>query len=463
MKKRPILIILITIILVNFAYAVVYNIKPIVDAEAYDEIATNIQTLGEYRSLAGVPVELDSSIQRVGPGYEVFLGINYILFGRHLWIIWFLQAILYGLTIIMLGFMSLELFPNLRNNMRLVYGTMLGFGLLIDAVQLNGMLMTESLFLFLLTSSFFIWSKIYRNTESSRLMWILLGIALGLQTLVRPTGLLIFILITAITFYKHKTKAFISLLLMLFAFLAIQIPWFVRNYKIYHQFVFHSSTDGLNFLSGNYPGNHGEFNADFPFYKELKSKYESPVDFNNAAQKWYRDFVIVHPLQATSILFEKAVLCLSLAKTSGFWFHYLGKFDQILTILLSILYNFIILTSILLFILLSIKKIKNRSISKEEIFANLSIIILITTPILAVIANRHRLPLTVMSLPIVIYILDILIKNYKNKKMLLNVAVVIFIIGLATSYDVYIQFDKFKERLHRVNTTTLLNIENHNA
>lgn len=447
LPKKPLFLIFGLILLANFTYALFYQIKPIVDAEAYDEIATNIVEHNTYKGNFTTPIKEDGAITRIGPGYEIFLATNYIVFGRTFWIIWLLQAVLYGFTVLMLGSMSLRLFPELRNHLWAVYTSMIFIGLLIDIVQLNAMLMTESLFLFLLTLSLFIWSKIIKEDPPKRLWsWIALGLVLGILTLTRPTGLLICGIIVLISIYWHRQKIWKQVLLMILAFILIQVPWVVRNYHVYGQFIFHSTADGMNILSGNYPGNHGEFNSDFPLFKEYKEKYGEPVEFNRAAKAWFRDFVIHHPIQAFESVSQKALILFSLAKTSGFWFHYHGKIDQIPTLLLSILQNFLILGSILLFTINAISKKKN--ISKKELLVLAFLLILIATPIIAVIANRHRLPLAVISLPIFAYMLMELKANYR--KMLGKIILVIVILAISTGIDIYLQYDKFKERINRV-------------
>jgi hypothetical protein len=452
MSKKPLIFIFCLITLLSFGYSLIYQIKPIVDAEAYDEIARNIVTYSTYKATIDSPIELDGAITRIGPGYEIFLASIYAFFGRHFWIIWLLQSILYALTIIMLSQITLKLFPELKDNSKYVYGAMIFFALLIDMIQLNAMLMTESLFLFLLTLSFYIWSKTFEEKfERNPWIWSLLGFILGLLILTRPTGLLIFALILGVSMYRFKRKNILALCLMTLVFILIQVPWVVRNYRIYHQFIFHSTADGMNILSGNYPGNHGEFNANFPFYKELREKYPSPIDLNTASKAWYRNFVIHHPIQALGVLIEKALILFSLAKTSGFWFHYFGKGDQIFTILLSIIENAIILGSILLFILHTFKK-NLKEVTRRDLLIFLSLLILIATPIISVIANRHRLPLTVMSLPILSYILFILKNEWR--KMIWKIIIVIVILGISTSIDVYLQFDKFKERINGVGSAT---------
>jgi 4-amino-4-deoxy-L-arabinose transferase-like glycosyltransferase len=442
--KRPFLLIFIIIVIVNISYALIYNIKPAVDAEAYDEIALNIVNHGQYRANLTTPIEMDGSITRIGPGYEYFLAGNYMIFGRHLWIVWSIQAILFAFTILMLGSITLRLFPEI--NKKIIYGVMILFGIIIDIIQLNGMLMTESLFLFTLALCLYYFSNIYENNKWYS--WIILGILLGTLTLIRPTGLIIFVFLSAVTLFKYKKKGLLYITLIGLMFVIVQLPWVMRNYNIFGKIIFHTTADGMNLLSGNYPGNHGEFNANFPLFKELKEKYSYPINFNSAAKSWYRNFVIEHPIQATGVLVEKATVLFSLAKTSGFWFHYFGKYDQLATILLSILQNFIILTCILVFLLTSLGKIKSRNINKKEVFILLAFLILIATPILTVIANRHRLPLTIMSLPVIVWSANYLIANYRTqyKKILLAILIII----ISTSIDVYLQFDKFKSRLQRV-------------
>jgi hypothetical protein len=450
-SKKAFLVIFLIIVSINFLYALSYKIKPAVDAEAYDEIATNIVEHEQYRSSLNTPIELDNSITRIGPGYEFFLATNYLFFGRHLWIIWLFQAILYGLTIIMLGMMSIKLFPAINQNPKIVYSSMLVFGLLIDIVQLNAMLMTESLFLFLLTLSFFIWSKIYNHDPKIKFgLWIILGFVLGFLTLTRPTGLLVFILLSGATIYRKKLGSILAISLLVIPFILIQVPWLVRNYHIYNQFVFHSSADGLNFLSGNYPGNHGEFTSDFPYYKELKEKYESPVEMNREAKKWYKNFVFEHPIQATKIILEKVLIYFSLTKTSGFWFHYFGKTDQILTILISILQNFIILGSIILYGVMIIKRWINKQFLLPDIFISAIFGALAITPIISVIANRHRLPLVIMSLPLFIYVAYMLKNNFRKMKW--EIIITILVLIFSTSFDLFLQFDKFKSKINSVSS-----------
>ncbi len=463
LNKKNFFIILGLIVVLNFLYALTYKITPRVDAEAYDEIATNIVNAGEYRATLNGPLKLDGSITRIGPGYEYFVAGHFLFFGRHLWIIWLTQALLYALTIGMLAILTTKLFPETLSNLKILYAAMLFFGIFIDMVQLNGMLMTESLFLFFLTLSFFIWSKIIQEQKQNILWWILLGTTLGTLTLIRPTGLIIFVLLSAASIYKMRLKAILPIFMVLIFFIAVQVPWVIRNYKVFNQFVFHSTADGMNFLSGNYPGNHGEFNSDFPLFQDMKEKYPAPTEFNKQAKKWYKEFVFKHPLQAIKIKLEKTTIFFSLAKTSGFWFHYFGKIDQGITILISIFQNGVIIGSQVFFWIILIKKyFKDKTIDSKEVFLLFATLALMVTPILTVIASRHRLPFAVLSFPIVAFVLSVLLQK-PWKENLKKIIIVVVILGIATTVDTYLQFGKLKERIERVKSAHIENFKNSNV
>lgn len=454
-RTKSFYIILAIIFVVNFSYALTYQIKPVVDAEAYDEIAQHLVSQGEYRASDTTPLPLDGSITRIGPGYEYFVAGHYLIFGRHSWIIWLTQALLFTATIAMLAICATRLFPELLHRPGIIYSTMLFFGALIDMIQLNGMLMTESLFIFLLTASFFTWSELIRSPAPRWPVWFLFGVLLGLLTLTRPTGLIICALFVGSSCFIYRKKAVPIIISLLLAYLSIQLPWVIRNYQVYDRFIFHSTADGMNLLSGNYPGNHGEFSADFPLFKDMKERFSSPVEFNKAAQSWYINFVITHPLRAAGIILEKVAVFPSLAKTSGFWFHYASPVDQLLTIAISGVQNAIILVAVLVFWILAIPRIRTRTISRTEVFLLCTSVALALTPIVTVIANRHRLPFVLLSLPLVAWSISELSQRTWRRRLIL-VSMATLIIVISTSIDVYLQFDKFTEHIDRVGSTVPL-------
>ena len=106
--KKYLIILLAVVFVVNIAYSFVYQIEPVVDANAYDDIAWNFaQGIGylEDASLEGAP-ELDNAIARVGPGFEFFLAGVYKVFGHQIWFIWILHALMRVLTVLLIFLIS---------------------------------------------------------------------------------------------------------------------------------------------------------------------------------------------------------------------------------------------------------------------------------------------------------------------------------------------------------------------
>lgn len=453
MLKRNLLIVFLAIFLVNVGYAFIYQIRPMVDAAAYDQIAQNLITHHVYvENSANINnVSIDGAIGRVGPGYEFFLAFVYNFFGRHLWIVWILQAALYAASIVLMALLALEFFPELSARPKLFYGLAFLWGVLIDAVQLNAMLMTESLFNVLMVLGLFLFYRhAYTAASDSWQRGVLLGLVLGLLTLVRPTGLLLYaVLMLFIWLYRKHLKKYA--LCSLLIFIAVQVPWVVRNYVVYDQFLIHTTAGGVDLLSGNYPGNHGEFTANFDFLKDLYASNPAPTDFQKAATGWYINFWKTEPIQAASILLEKSVIFFALTKTSGFWFHYFSSKDQIATVLLSIIENVIIIGGFFMFLILVIRDFfkKRKPNEKQVLFIGI-ILALIASPILTIISNRYRLPLAIFSLLLIAYDYVELGKLEKKTKILV-ISLAAAALFLTSVTDLALQFGKFQERLQRVN------------
>ncbi|MEK7612049.1 MAG: hypothetical protein AAB407_01785 [Patescibacteria group bacterium] len=447
---RPLLVIFLIIFSINIGYALLYAIEPRVDAEAYDEIATNLFKYGIYQAnLDGSPL-LDGSITRIGPGYEFFLAGIYSIFGRRFVFVWIIQAILYALSIVMLGKITIFLVPEFERHQKWFFGLLIFFGVFIDAIQLNAMLMTESLTIFLITLVFYIFTHHFQKKNYSIWEGMLIGLVAGILMLVRPMGFLILLTCLGAVFFIRRKHAISYALAAVLVFGAIQIPWIYRNYNIFGTFLFHTAAGGMNLLSGNYPGNHGEFTADFLLFEDLKSLYPAPVDFSRAAEDWYRDFFFHHPFQALGILFEKTMIFFSLTKTSGFWFHYFGSFDKAVTVVISVIQNFLILGTIFAFMIMTILRyIRERSISKRDIFFFCIIAVMIAIPILTVVANRHRLPLAVLSLPL-FGIVFMNVVSWVSQKKVKFFSIVAIPLIVTTFIDLSLQFDKFKSHLSKL-------------
>src|SRR5574341_463665 len=69
----------------SLSYSFYFQIEPIVDARAYDNLAWDIAQGKGYEAV--------SSIARPGPAYEYFLALIYYIFGHHYEAVWIFQEI----------------------------------------------------------------------------------------------------------------------------------------------------------------------------------------------------------------------------------------------------------------------------------------------------------------------------------------------------------------------------------
>lgn len=118
-------------------------------------------------------------------------------------------------------------------------------------ILLSGLLLTETLFTFLLLLFLDRWLK---AREGNPCNWFLLGLVGGAATLVRPTGVVLVCLALsgmAWGVFRRK-KGLKALFLLLLGFCIVLSPWWVRNYLTFHRFVFLSTNSGNPLLLGTY-------------------------------------------------------------------------------------------------------------------------------------------------------------------------------------------------------------------
>ena len=97
-ENKILILILLFSFLVSLAYSFYFQIKPAVDARAYDVIAQNIVAGNGYREDPGGDIAQDNAITRVGPLYEFTLAGIYKIFGHQYGPVWIFQALLHALS-----------------------------------------------------------------------------------------------------------------------------------------------------------------------------------------------------------------------------------------------------------------------------------------------------------------------------------------------------------------------------
>jgi hypothetical protein len=396
-----------------------------------------LANFGEYRLSLKNTLAEDDSIVKVGPGYEFFLAIIYSVFGEKIWIIWFLQSLFYSLSVLILAIL-IEAFFGTREkeDWKKIYLILIPAGFFIDAIELNAMLLSESLFIFLTAVTILIF---YLNLEKRDLKKsFFLGLVLGILYLIRPVALMILVVFLAALLFKKEYKTVLAVLIV---FSTLQIPWIARNYQIYDRILLsHTTAGGVDLLSGNYPGNHGEFRSDFDLYRETEEKSSNQIAFYDNSLKWFSDFAKKNPVSLSLIWAEKGIIFWSPTKTGGFWFHYFNSFEQALTILFSILSYVFIFGTALVYSLKIIKEKAKNTFSKAMIF---SMIFLFLVSAITIVSSRYRITL----LPFAV----ILSAGYwfsKNKEISWKMQAAPFLFfAAAAGLDLYLQAEKFWQKI----------------
>lgn len=375
--------IIIAIVALSFflalAYSLYFQIKPMVDAQGYDNIAWNLVRGNGYKESAELSYSDDIAIMRVGPGYEFFIAAIYFIFGRHYLAVWIINALLSALTALLVYLLSKEIFKEVGGTVGLIAAGFIGFS--PDLITMNGMLMTETLGIFLLTLSIYLFFKhVNRDNGSACFVW-LTALVFGCAVLVRtPTALLLL----PFCYYFFTRKQWRHLFIFLVILTAVFIPWTVRNYRIYHSFIPTNLAFGYDLLAGNHPGATGELE---PYAPNQELMGLGRIAGNKLALKAALGFIFFHPLEFLEITLDRISIYFSFARPTGFWFH-LSGWSKALTLFSSAVY------SILLFVFGGLGIYRSRmSIGDEGARARLLFWMLVMMPLAIVgiiVETRYR-------------------------------------------------------------------------
>lgn len=335
-SNRALTVIFLSALLLSGAYSFYFRIQPSVDARAYDSIAWNIASGNGYRESALGSITDDNSILRVGPGFEIFLAVLFFIFGHNYFVVWMAHGVLHAFTAILV-FLSVRLiFP--ENNNRDVIGfiSALFIALSPDLITMSGMLMTETLGVFLVALTIYLFFYSIKSEDISYIGILFTGIVFGMAALVRTPSALLFLPIAGYFIFKNKIRH-----LFVFCLFALLIfsPWIIRNYGIYRTFVPTNLAYGIDLAAGNHPGATGELE---PYHRndEVIAQY-GKIAGTRQLTKEAVIFIVNNPLEFIKITLNRISIYFSFARPTAFWFH-LSGLSQALTIILSSSYSAIL-------------------------------------------------------------------------------------------------------------------------
>jgi 4-amino-4-deoxy-L-arabinose transferase-like glycosyltransferase len=409
-------------------YSFWYKIQPAVDARAYDSIAQNIINGNGFREEAEGDVLFDRSIQRAGPAYEYFLAGIYTIFGHQYEAVWIIQAILHALSAWLIWLIGKKIFFKDGETIGLIAATI--FGLHPDLIEISAMLLTETFYLFLTILILYCFVEVY---FSKKWLWtVALVISLAIGILARPPILLFVPIIVFWYITKKQLKQF-----MLFGVLLVLclIPWTVRNYTIYHQFIPTTLIGEYNLWVGNtLTADGGQLSSGYNPFDEYVTEH-GYVTLHVAANTAFKNFISEHPGRFIELTAIRTIRYFSLIRPMGFWFYETGIPQLIFVGLSGIAIAFLFITGFTGMIKLAQKR--------NDLFYYV-IVLALTAPVVllpTVVQSRYRFqiyPFLALSAGYAIYIW-IKEKNWLRDRSLL---VTIVFLGAVSSLDLFLNMEK---------------------
>ncbi|MDP2921174.1 MAG: glycosyltransferase family 39 protein [Candidatus Omnitrophota bacterium] len=191
------------------------------------------------------------------PFYPLFLAALYKISFQNILLVKIAQALLGGAACYLIFLIAKSLF-----NKRVAFVSFILAAINPFFIQWTGSLQTEALFLFLFLASICLLIR-YDKTNLRRDLFFS-SIFLALATLTKPVGLIIFPFLCLFLFLKRKNGFNIALrhtVIFIAAFFCVILPWTIRNYKVYHEFIFINNAQGVVFWGGNNEIVYKMFNA----------------------------------------------------------------------------------------------------------------------------------------------------------------------------------------------------------
>jgi len=220
---------------------------PVADAADYHRLATGLVQGQGYVNAAG------ASTAWRPPAYPVFLAGVYQIFGVNVTTATVVQAVLGGLTVLMLMLLGALILDWPR---ALIAGVIAAVYPVL--VWLPRLLLSENLSFFLLLLTLV---AIVMYLRTSRLIWmIVFGVFCALNTLVRGSNLFLPVAVACILqIIRWRSRSLnwnqliAPLIVLAVAFVLPFIPWTMRNYRVFHHAIPIATQDGLTLYGSYWP------------------------------------------------------------------------------------------------------------------------------------------------------------------------------------------------------------------
>jgi len=270
---KKILVIFLVSLMVQLTFISLVNIQVDQDAHLYYELGKNFAR-GNGFVVDGKPCPNFS----IKPLYCIFLAGIIRIFGENVLIIKIIQAIMIALSCVFVFRLASRIFDG-----KIGFWAALVMAIYPPFWSISSYLISETLFILLLTLSIYLWSKAEKENKVSLLMYS--GLFMGLSTQTRATSTFLPLFILAFGLWRNKFKwEFVKKFILFFSIVvACILPWTIRNYLIFKVFSPVTSTEVL--WQGTYI--EGGANPDNPVLKNKQEEMVNAVrdysDYNKVA------------------------------------------------------------------------------------------------------------------------------------------------------------------------------------
>jgi hypothetical protein len=273
---------------IRFVLIVFVPVEPGSDALWYFNRASTLAEQGTY-SENGLPTAFWPV------GYPAFLALLFAFTGTHLAVAQFANLFLAACTFWLLFRFVQAVFENdLAARLSVLLLT-----LYPNNAAYVPQILSETLYTFLL-----LFASVLLVTRRSAPIFILVGITLGLATLVKTQTLLLAPIIVTIAFLKDWTisaakPAILRAAAIFVLMLAVVTPWTLRNYSIFGDFILVSTNGGVTLLSGNNPSVVGDYRNDYseadPLFKQAGFSTANQVAADKHARRLAQQWILENP------------------------------------------------------------------------------------------------------------------------------------------------------------------------
>lgn len=265
MTKSLILILLIFALALRLAFLFLAGLNaPLTGDElAYQQIAENLAAGHGFFQTNNPFFPGQTLYAWQAPLYPLSLGVIYDLLGNNLLIAKLFGIVLSTATVFVTYDLARRTFKDLR--VALASGVIVAVypGLLTNA----HLLLSETLFTFLVVLAFDLVAVALSQAQAPRAMlwWLVCGATWGLATLTRGITLYfaapmaLWIAWVIVRQSRRWQRALLVAALFLLSTIAVILPWSLRNYTVFNQFVLLETKGGVNFWLGNSPFTPSDF------------------------------------------------------------------------------------------------------------------------------------------------------------------------------------------------------------